>query len=78
MVRRTPLLLMVFAVSRKKAKSGLKAGRQAAMIPVFSSMLLVISILDCPWWLKGLLLVPNLEGEGAAQKSISGINHGGN
>ena len=40
-VRLSPFVLMLFAVSRKDVKSGLKAGRQAARIPVFNSTLLV-------------------------------------
>ena len=40
-MRLNPFVLIVFAVSRTVVKSGLKAGRQAARMPVFNSTLLV-------------------------------------
>lgn len=61
-VRLSPFILMVFAVSRTEVKSGHKAGRHAARIPVFNSTLspqLVISAVKGKF--QGISLVPNLK-----------------
>lgn len=54
-------VLIVSAVSRKAVNSGLKAGRQAARIPVFNSTLRTCQLHQLLLQLQGILLVPNLK-----------------